>query len=349
MAANRLFYLLAACLAFAAIAPCFASRDYYEILGLQRSADDKQIKRSYRKLAMQYHPDRVQGTDEEKQEAAKTFADISHAYEVLSNAEKKQIYDRYGEEGLKQQEGQGQRGHPGGGMFDFFFGGQGGPGQEEEEERKGHDVYVELPVTLKDLYTGREMKVTRDKSVIKPAPGTRKCNCKQKLVTRQVGPGMFQQYTQQICEDCPNVKLARESEELSLRVEPGMRDGQHINFFEEGEPMVDGDPGDLKFFIRTAYDARWTRDGDDLYINETISLVDALTGFSKDIHHLDDHVVTLSSQAVIKPGQMQVYENEGMPKTGAEHKRGKLHVTYAIGFPDVVTPEQADVIRKLFA
>lgn len=344
----RLLPLLLVVLALAVSSPALAGRDFYEVLGVTRHADDKQIKRAYRKLAMQYHPDRVQGSDEEKQAAAKKFADISGAYDVLSNAEKKQIYDRYGEEGLKQQEGQGQRGPQGGGIFDFFFGGQGHPGQEEEEERKGHDVYIELPATLKDLYMGRELRVTRDKSVIRPAPGTRKCNCKQKLVTRQVGPGMFQQYTQHVCDDCPNVRLERDTEQLTVRIEPGMRDGQQITFFEEGEPMVDGDPGDLKFFIRTAYDARWARDGDDLRINETISLVDALTGFTRDIEHLDGHKVTLASQAVIKPGQTQQYANEGMPKTGQEHTRGVLHVTYTVAFPDVVTAEQAATIRQLF-
>jgi DnaJ family protein B protein 11 len=343
----RLVHLAVVALLLAAAAPALAGRDFYDILGLSRGASDKDIKRSYRKLAMTYHPDRVQGSDEEKQQAAKRFADISNAYDVLSNAEKKQIYDRHGEEGLKQQEGQQGRQQQGG-MFDFFFGGNQGQGQEEEDSKRGHDVYVELPVTLKDLYTGRELRVTRDKSVIKPAAGTRKCNCKQKLVTRQVGPGMFQQFTQHVCEECPNVQLERDSEELTVRVEPGMRDGQQISFFEEGEPMIDGDPGDLKFFIRTAYDARWVRNGDDLLINETISLVDALTGFSRDIHHLDGHVVTLSSDAVVKPGWKQEYPGEGMPKTGQEHKRGTLHVTYSVDFPDVVTPEQAEAIRKMF-
>lgn len=93
-----------------------------------------------------------------------------------------------------------QGGGRGGNIFDFFFGGGGfGQGQEEEERTpKGHDIYVDLFVSLKDLYVGREISTVRDKSVYKPASGTRKCKCKQKLVTRQLGPGMFQQYTQQV-------------------------------------------------------------------------------------------------------------------------------------------------------
>lgn len=123
-------------------------------------------------------------------------------------------------------------GRGGGGIFDFFFGGGGGPfgggegGEEEEEERKGHDVVVDLPLSLKDLYVGREIRTVRDKVVLKPAPGKRKCNCKQKIVTRQLGPGMYQQYTQSVCEECPNVKKERDQEDILVHVEPGMVDGQ---------------------------------------------------------------------------------------------------------------------------
>ncbi len=335
---------------------CAAARDYYDILSVPRHANEQQIKRAYRKLALQYHPDKVTGTEQEKEASAKQFAEISHAYETLSDPEKRRIYDNYGEEGLKQHAGQqGGGGRPGGNIFDFFFGGGGGGfgfggGQEEEEEQvpKGDDVRVDLYVTLRDLYVGREVATVRDKAVIRPAPGTRQCKCKQKLVTRQIGPGMFQQYTQNACEECPNVALEREQEPINVHVEPGMADGQEITFFEEGEPMIDGEPGDLKFVVRTRPHERFVRAGHDLHMNMTISLVDALTGFDLGIEHLDGHKVTLAAAGVTRPGDVQRVEGEGMPMYGAEHTRGDLHITYTVAFPDALTDQQKAAVRDLF-
>ncbi|PNH05130.1 Chaperone protein DnaJ [Tetrabaena socialis] len=126
-----------------------------------KKADDAQLKRAYRKLALQYHPDKVTGTEDEKKAASQKFADINHAYEVLSDAEKRKVYDRYGEDGLKQHAQQQGGGRGGGGdLFDMFFGGGfgGGGGQQEEEVRKGHTIYVDLPLSLKDLYMGKELQ-----------------------------------------------------------------------------------------------------------------------------------------------------------------------------------------------
>lgn len=323
-------------------------KDYYEILQVPRGANDAQIKRSYKKLALQYHPDKVKGTDDEKQHAAKLFTDINNAYQVLSDPEKRQIYDQYGEEGLKQQGGGGGQGG-GRNIFDFFFGG-GGFGQEQEEQvRKGHDVYADLFVTMKDLYVGKEFKIMRDRAVIKPAPGTRKCNCKQKMVTRQLGPGMFQQYATQVCEDCPNVKLEREQESITVHVEPGMNDGQYISFFEEGEPLIDGEPGDLKFIVRTTPDKTYERRGNDLITNVTITLIDALVGFTRDFIHLDGHIVKLSATGVTKPGDYHFIKNEGMPVQSNPSRKGNLYVYYNVAFPVSLTEDQKLTVKDLFA
>mmetsp|Transcript_22033 Transcript_22033/g.42069 ORF Transcript_22033/g.42069 Transcript_22033/m.42069 type:complete len:239 (-) Transcript_22033:550-1266(-) len=214
-----------------------AGKSYYDILQVPKGASEDQLKRAYRKLALKYHPDKNKGDED----ANKKFAEINNVYEVLSDPEKRKIYDRHGEEGLKQQQ---QQGGGGGGHHDIFsqffgggfgggFGGFGGGfGQEEEEQTpKGETVTVDLEVTLKDLYLGRNFQVTRDKNVIKPAKGTRKCNCKNKMTTKQIGPGMFQQFQTQECEDCPNVKYARETNDITVEVDPGMKDGQEITFF----------------------------------------------------------------------------------------------------------------------
>lgn len=324
------------------------ARDYYDLLSVPKHANDQTIKRAYRKLALKYHPDKVTGTEAEKAEAAKNFAEINHAYETLSDPEKRRIYDSYGEEGLRQHAGQQQRGGGGGNIFDFFFGGGFGGGQEEEERiPKGHDVVVDLFVTLKDLYVGKEFSTVRDKPVLKPAAGTRQCKCKQKLITRQLGPGMFQQFTQQECEQCPAVKVEREKDTINVHVEPGMVDGQEITFFEEGEPMVDGEPGDLKFKIRTLLHPLFRRKGNDLWMDKTISLVDALTGFSYEIEHLDGHKFKLSSEVVTRPGDVRSIDGEGMPIFDS-NKKGNLWVTYSIDFPASLTEQQKETVRQLF-
>ncbi|EPS66939.1 hypothetical protein M569_07836, partial [Genlisea aurea] len=244
MAHRRSTLLLLLC-ALSCYLGAIAAKSYYDILQVSRGASEDQIKRSYRKLALQYHPDKNPGNEE----ANKKFAEINNAYEVLIDSEKRQIYDSYGEEGLKQHAAGG--GRAGGGMniqdiFSSFFGGGGGNMEEEEKVVKGDDVIVDLDASLEDLYMGGTLKVWRVKNVIKPAPGKRRCNCRNEVYHRQIGPGMFQQMTEQVCEQCPNVKYEREGEFISVDIEKGMQDGQEVVFFEDGEPKIDGEAGDLR-------------------------------------------------------------------------------------------------------
>ncbi|CAL9130899.1 unnamed protein product [Musa textilis] len=277
--------LLALLFTHALCAP--GGKSYYDVLQVPKGASEDQIKRAYRKLALKYHPDKNQGNEE----ANKRFAEINNAYEVLSDSEKRKIYDRYGEEGLKQYAGGGGRGS---GMniqdiFNSFF----GNGQNDEEEEvtpKGDDVVVELDATLEDLYMGGTLKVWREKNVIKPAPGKRRCNCRNEVYHRQIAPGMFQQMTEMVilmfisnlvCEQCPNVKFEREGYFVTVDIEKGMQDGQEVLFYEDGEPKIDGEAGDLKFRIQTAPHERFRREGNDLHMTVTISLLQALVGLRK--------------------------------------------------------------------
>ncbi|RDX97933.1 DnaJ protein ERDJ3B, partial [Mucuna pruriens] len=218
--ANLLFLLCVMCYSLYAI----AGKSYYDVLQVPNGASDEQIKRAYRKLALKYHPDKNPGN----QEANKRFAEINNAYEVLSDSERRSIYDRYGEEGLKQHSAGG--GRAGGMGMDFqdifsnFFGG--GPTEEEERIVKGDDVVVELDAALEDLYMGGSLKVWREKNVLKPAPGKRRCNCRNEVYHKQIGPGMFQQMTEQVCEQCPNVKYERDGYFITVDIEKGMQDGQ---------------------------------------------------------------------------------------------------------------------------
>jgi DnaJ family protein B protein 11 len=143
------------------------------------------------------------------------------------------------------------------------------------------------------------------------------------------------------------VKLEREREPLTVHVEPGMADGHEITFFEEGEPMVDGEPGDLKFRLRTLPHAVFRRTGNDLHMNATIPLLDALVGFSRHINHLDGHPVVLASTGVTRPGDVQRVKGEGMPHAASPDKKGDLFVTFTVDFPAALTDDQKAAARAL--
>tara|TARA_B110000305_G_C19443959_1_gene643623 strand:+ start:371 stop:1468 length:1098 start_codon:yes stop_codon:yes gene_type:complete len=320
--------------------------DYYATLGLHRSASEDQIKRAYRKLALKYHPDKNTGNED----AAHRFTEIGNAYEVLSNKEKRQIYDRLGEEGV-QQHAQNNRGSSGSqDIFSTFFGGNFGSfgAGREAETLKGDPIGIDLEVSLKDLYLGQILRLGRDKSVVKPAKGVRKCNCKQHMVTRQVGPGMFQQYAKEECEECPNVKMMRDFESLNVEIEPGMPDRHVIHFFEEGEPIIDGESGDMRLYVTAAKDHKFTREGDDLHMTHRIHLVHALTGFQHNFTHVDGRIVELARSSITFPGHTDVISFEGMPMYGSNGKFGNLVITYEVDFPEFLDDEQKVQVRTIF-
>lgn len=319
---------------------------YYDVLQVPKGASEEQIKRAYRKLALKYHPDKNQGNEE----ANKKFAEINNAYEVLSDPEKKNIYDRYGEEGLKQHAAGGGRGS---GMniqdvFNEFFGTGGHQEEQEEVIPKGDDVTVDLDATLDDLYMGGSLKVWREKNVIKPAPGKRRCNCRNEVYHRQIAPGMFQQMTEQVCEQCSNVKYVREGYFITVDIEKGMQDGQEVLFYEDGEPKIDGEAGDLKFRIRTAPHEQFRREGNDLHATVNISLLQALVGFEKTIKHLDERHVEIGTKGITKPKEVRKFKSEGMP-LHLSPKKGDLYVAFEALFPKSLTDDQRSKIKAILS
>lgn len=246
-----------------------AGRDFYRILNVKKSASTNEIKKAYRKLAKELHPDKNTGDPK----ASEKFQDLGAAYEILSDPDKRKTYDRCGEECLKRD---GMMDH-GSDPFASFFGdfgfhfGNGGDSHQRDTP-KGANIVMNLYVTLEELYSGNFVEIVRNKPILKPAAGTRKCNCRQEMVTRNLGPGRFQMIQQTVCDECPNVKLVNEERSLEIEVEAGMTDGQETKFVAEGEPHMDGDPGDLIIKILQMPHARFHRKGDDLYTNVTISL-----------------------------------------------------------------------------
>ncbi|XP_054711768.1 LOW QUALITY PROTEIN: dnaJ homolog subfamily B member 11-like [Uloborus diversus] len=310
------------------ISHVFGGRDFYSILGVPRSATLNQIKKAYRKLAKEFHPDK----NPDNPNAAEKFQDLGAAYEVLSDEEKRKTYDQYGEEGLKNDAFGG-----GSDPFASFFGDfgffTGGSKSGSREIPRGGDIIMDLWVTLEELYSGNFVEVVRNKPVIKPAKGTRQCNCRQEMVTRQLGPGRFQMTQQTVCDECPNVKFVDEEKLLEIEIEPGMKDGQEQKFIAEGEPHIDGEPGDLRLRIQTLPHTIFERRGDDLYTNITISLTDALCGFTTEITHLDGHKVEISREKITFPGARIRKKNEGMPNYENNNLKGTLYITFDVDFP----------------
>lgn len=190
--------LIAAVCWASAVDQATAGRDFYKILGVNRNANLNQIKKAYRKLAKEHHPDKH--PDDEI--AHEMFQDIGAAYETLSDQKKRDIYDRHGEEGVSKMAGGESHGDPFSSFFGDFFDFGGGGGHHERETPKGATLVLDLWVTLEELYNGHFVEVVRNKPVAKQAPGTRKCNCRNEMQTVQMGPGRFQMFQQQVCVTC---------------------------------------------------------------------------------------------------------------------------------------------------
>jgi DnaJ family protein B protein 11 len=325
------------------ILQCLAGRDFYAILGVTKSAKLNQVKKAYRAKAKEMHPDK--NPDDPK--AAEKFQDLAAAYEVLSDEEKRKTYDRHGEEGLKNDAMGGS--DPFSSFFgDFGFFGGGHGNDHRQEIQKGNDVVMDLFVTLEELYNGNFVELVRNKAVYKPSRGTRKCNCRQEMVTRQLGPGRIQMLQQNVCDDCPNQSLVHEEKVLEVEVEQGMRDGQEQKFVAEGEPHIDGEPGDLRIRIKTQAHPVFERRGDDLFSNVTISLTDALIGFEMDIAHLDGHKVNVKRDKITWPGARMRKAGEGMPNYENNNLRGTLYITFDVDFPKgELTEEEKTQIKNI--
>lgn len=328
---------------------------FYELLEVEKTATIVEIKKSYRRLAVQHHPDK--GGDEAK------FKEISRAYEVLSDEEKRQVYDRYGEEGLDG--GGGGPGGPGD-LFDLFTGGRGGRGGGRggapRGKKRGDDVVFPLKVTLEDLYRGTSKKLRLTKSVIcsgcagKGGKGDAVQKCKSckgagvKIIIRQLGPGMIQQmqtYCNECngegnvisdkdkCTECKGARTVKEKKTLEVHVDRGMKHGERITFKGEADEAPDTVPGDVVVVLQAKEHGVFNREGQHLFVKRTISLAESLCGFEFRITHLDDRVLVCKSEpgSVTKPGDFRCIANEGMPQVKNPFNKGNLYIEFQVEFP----------------
>mmetsp|Transcript_16590 Transcript_16590/g.29765 ORF Transcript_16590/g.29765 Transcript_16590/m.29765 type:complete len:387 (+) Transcript_16590:68-1228(+) len=338
-------------------------KDYYKVLGVRKRASDREIKSAYRKLSKKYHPDKNQGNEEAK----KLFQEVANAYETLSDKEKRKIYDRHGEEGLKEHE---KRKQGGGGMdpFDMFFGGGfGGGRRQQEEQKRGPDLNLDLHVTLKDLYVGRVVSVMHRKQTLclnyeDCRSDDRSCiGPGMKMVTRQLGPGFVQQMQTQDpgcagkgyrlkrrCKACPKGLTVSEEKPLTFEIEPGMPNGYVVVLEGEGDEFIGQLPGHVNFRVETLPHPTFVRNGNDLHMDMHITLSESLVSFNRVFRHLDGHKVKFNRNEVTKPFQVLRVKGEGMPLEDNPSRHGDLHIKIIVDYPKKLTKDQKETVLQLF-
>jgi len=341
-----------------------AGEDYYKLLGISKKATNKEIKKAYRQKSLEFHPDKNKAEG-----ASDKFAEINHAYESLMNEEKRSIYDRSGEEGLKQHEAREAGGGGGGGFdpFSEFFGFGGGGRQRREQEQTTPNVDIPLELTLEQMYSGAIFEVTYIRQVLcmkweMCMKTNQACQGPGISVKRQqIAPGFVQQVQVRDercvargkmwlsnCSECKNGQTESEKIELTIDAFKGIRDGEAITFEDVADEKPGYKAGDLNFVMVEKQHPEYHREGDHLYKTMTIPLVDALTGFSLPLKQLDGEEFTVTIDDIISCDETLRIPGKGMPRrTGRGF--GDLFMTFEVDFPEAISPEQKKKLREIFA
>ncbi|GAA5859269.1 hypothetical protein JCM1840_003826 [Sporobolomyces johnsonii] len=355
----RLIVLLALC------AAVLAATDYYKVLGVSKDVSEKELKKAYRKLSKQYHPDK--NPDEE---AKAKFLQVSRSFEVLSDPEKRKTYDRYGEEGLKQRENGGGSGDP----FDVFRRAFGFGGGGQQGQRRGQNMLAEIEVDLKAVYEGDSMKFSiARKAICEQCDGTGARSDKDivecptcegrgiRLVRHQLGPGIFQQVQmhcdrcggrgkaiKHLCPVCKGHRIVDAQSDLILHIDRGMPEGAEVVFEGEADESPDWVAGDVVVKVRSKREkGGFIRKESNLYWKEPISAAEALLGFKHTVKGLDGHDIVLSRTGVTQPGFVDVIQGEGMPIYHLSG-HGDLFVEYQVVLPPTLSPKLKAELEKAF-
>ncbi|KAJ1965343.1 Molecular chaperone (DnaJ super) [Dipsacomyces acuminosporus] len=337
-------------------------KDYYGILGVSKDADDDAIKKAYRKQALKWHPDRHK---DDKAKSEKMFKDISEAYEVLSDKQKRTVYDQFGEEGLKggvpPGGGAGGGGGPGGGFGGFtpsnpedifaqLFGGLGGHGS-----RHGGHNGAQFMDTDGDMggAGGFQSFGFGGMPGGMHAGGGHGNSRQQKEVTRPLGCTLEELYNGctkklKVTRRSPSHTggLTTSEKVLQIDVKPGWKAGTKIRFQKEGDDLGYG-AQDIVFVIEEKPHSEFRREGDSLKIDLTLSLDEALCGFKRPIKTLGGKTINISNtNSIIKPGQTSRMANYGMPISKQPGRFGDLLITYKVQFPSALTESQKHKIHE---
>ncbi|QMU54217.1 MAG: molecular chaperone DnaJ [Nitrosopumilus sp.] len=278
-------------------------RDYYEVLGVTKESSTDEVKQQYRKLALKFHPDRNQSSD-----AGEHFKEISEAYAVLSDSEKKQVYDQHGHAGVDGRYSSDDifQGAQGGGgfdsVFDSIFGRGGGGFNFNQQQQRGSDLLYQTSVTLEDVLHGKKMEINLQKQIQCNAcngsgakPGTNKKTCGtcngqgQVRQTRNMGFASFVttapcsacrgqgSIIETPCNECKGQGRKKGSKTVTFDIPPGIDSGDYT-VPEEGNEIPGGINGDLIVRLRVQPHSKFNRDGKDIFYDHDVSMIDAALG-----------------------------------------------------------------------
>lgn len=345
-----------------------SKRDYYEILGVTRSAEDDEIKKAYRKLAMQHHPDRNPGDHE----AEERFKEAAEAYEVLRNPEKRQVYDQFGHDGLA---GTGFRGFSGfddifssfGDIFEDFFG-FGTRSRGRSRARQGQNLRYDLKLSLEESFFGKEeeirfrrMDTCSECSGTGLPPGTqpqvcRSCQGRGQILRTQ---GFFQISTTcpscqgqgriitDPCFECRGAGRVKIDRKITVKIPPGVDTGSQLRLQGEGEPGENGGPrGDLFVILHVKDHDFFTREGEHLYCEIPISFAQAALGDRIRIPVIENQEgKEIEIPAGTQPGEVLTIPGLGMPLLQSS-RRGDLYAKVNVKVPKKLTQHQRELLME---
>jgi len=349
------------------------SQDFYEMLGCTRNASPEDIKKAYRKLAMQHHPDRNQGD----KDAEKKFKEVNHAYDILKDPDKRAAYDRYGAAAFEGGHGPGGPGMNGqdfdfgsvfGNIFDEMFnGGRGGGRAGARGDMRGQDLRFNLEITLEQAYGGTEATVRVPSSVScevchgsgaeagsKPhqcptCKGHGRLRAQQGFFTVERtchtchGAG---QVIDKPCKTCAGQGRVRREKTLKVNIPAGVEDGTRIRLTGEGEAGTRGGPaGDLYVFLSVRRHQMFEREGADVHCRVPISMVQATLGGNIEVPTLDGKAARINIPAGAQSGHQFRLRAKGMPIVRST-QRGDMYIEINVETPTNLTAKQKELLKE---
>ncbi|TWG88929.1 molecular chaperone DnaJ [Mesorhizobium sp. J18] len=344
--------------------------DFYETLGVSRGCDEKTLKAAFRKLAMQYHPDRNPGDEA----AEHKFKEINEAYETLRDPQKRAAYDRFGHAAFENggMGGRGGAGFPGGfaDIFEDIFGdimGGGGRQRRSGGRERGADLRYNMEISLEEAYTGKTAQIRVPTSIAcdecsgsGAKPGTSPVTCVMCQGTGRVRAtqGFFSiertcpqcqgrgQTIKDPCPKCSGQGRVTEERALSVNIPAGIEDGTRIRLAGEGEAgFRGGPPGDLYIFLSVKPHEFFQRDGADLYCKVPISMTTAALGGSFEVTVLDGTQIRVKVPEGTQNGRQFRMKGKGMPVL-RQAQLGDLYIQVAVETPQNLTRRQRELLEE---
>ena len=358
-----------------------AKRDYYEVLGVAKNADEKALKSAFRNMAKKYHPDANPGS----KEAEAKFKEVNEAYDVLKDPQKKAAYDRFGHQAFENGMGGGRPGGASGfgpdfgsSMSDIFEdlfgdmmgGGRGGPrqrGRGPGGQQRGSDLRYNLEINLTEAYSGKTAQVRVPSSVscdmckgtgAKPGTSPKQCGtCKGAGMVRSQS-GFFTveracptcsgrgQVISDPCMACGGQGRVTKERTLSVTIPQGVEDGTRIRLANEGEAGMRGGPsGDLYIFLTVRPHDFFQRDGADLFCKVPISMATAALGGDIEVPTIDGKKARVTIPEGAQSGKQFRLKGKGMPVLRA-NQSGDMYIQVAVETPVNLTRRQRDLLRE---